>query len=611
MALSPGQVLNNRYRIVKLLGQGGFGAVYQAWDVNLEAYRAVKENLDTSLEAQRQFKLEAQILDKLSHPNLPRVIDHFIIPEQGQYLVMDFVDGEDLAEMLRRVGGPLPETQVLEWVSQVCDALSYLHSRNPPIIHRDIKPANIKIRPNGQAMLVDFGIAKVFDPNLKTTVGAQAYTPGYSPPEQYGIGSTDARSDVYALGATLYHLLSGQSPPASVDIMSGVVPALAPLQHFNPLVSPRVNAAVERAMQLNRSGRFGSAADFKAALASHPSPPTLNHKLWRWIGAGIVLVVGIIVAGALLVGGLLGTNGGNAYDTVTTQALVDEVATNTVEKQATQTSQEIIPSSFTPTGESLSIKPDPTRSQTPHLIPTPSGLPQRITDSQGGEMALIPAGEFQMGSESGDSDERPVHTVYLDDFYIDVYEVTNALYRQCVDSGACSQPQQLSSKTHTSYYNAPSFSQYPVIWVDWHQANSLCQWRGARLPTEAEWEKAARGTNNRIYPWGNANPNCELANLKGCTGDTMAVGSHPAGASSYGIMDMAGNVWEWISDWYQSDYYSISPSENPQGPTFGDERVWRGGSWLAIDSYMMTAFRSSARPDYSRESVGFRCARSP
>jgi len=159
MTLSQGEVLQGRYRVVKKLGEGGFGAVYQAWDINLECHRAVKENLDISIKAQHQFKFEAKILNQLSHPNLPRVIDHFIIAGQGQYLVMDYVEGQDLALMLQN--GPLPESRVLPWIIQVCDALSYLHAQTPPVIHRDIKPENIKITPEGKAMLVDFGISKI------------------------------------------------------------------------------------------------------------------------------------------------------------------------------------------------------------------------------------------------------------------------------------------------------------------------------------------------------------------------------------------------------------------------------------------------------------------
>jgi len=251
--------------MVKQLGQGGFGAVYRAWDTSLEKPCAIKENLGTTDEAQRQFRREATILANVIHPNLPRVTDHFIIPGQGQYLVMDYVEGEDLQSMLERTGGPLPTQQVLSWMGQVCDALSYLHSQNPPIIHRDIKPANIRITPSGQAMLVDFGIAKIFDPHMKTTTGARAVTPGFSPPEQYGQGTTDSRSDIYALGATIYALLTGQIPPDSVNLISGGA-APHPTQEINRQVPAHVSNAIARAMQVNRTSRFENTRDFKAAL---------------------------------------------------------------------------------------------------------------------------------------------------------------------------------------------------------------------------------------------------------------------------------------------------------------------------------------------------------
>ncbi len=280
MPLAQGQVLNNRYRVVKLLGQGGFGAVYRAWDMNLSRPCAVKENLDASAEAQAQFSREALILANLNHPNLARVIDYFFVPGQGQYFVMDFVEGEDLQEMLdgavsgqRSAFSGLPEEQVLPWISQICDALDYLHSQNPPIIHRDIKPANIKITPQGKAMLVDFGIAKIFDPNLKTTVGARAVTPGFAPPEQYGQGKTDNRTDIYALGATLYTLLTGQVPPESVEIMSGNAAPPPPVAAANPRISRTVSEAVSKAMALNRTERFHRVSELRAALSESAAPP--------------------------------------------------------------------------------------------------------------------------------------------------------------------------------------------------------------------------------------------------------------------------------------------------------------------------------------------------
>lgn len=263
MAFEAGYILNSRYRIVKLLGQGGFGAVYKAWDLNLSHSCAVKENLDTSLEAQRQFTREATVLANLSHPNLPRVTDHFIIPDQGQYLVMDFIEGEDLQTLLEK-DGAIPQDRVLTWMLQVMDALAYLHGRTPPVLHRDIKPANIKITPDGKAVLVDFGLVKLFDSHVKTTIGARAITPGYSPPEQYGQGSTDTRTDIYALGATMYALLTGMQPPESVQRVG--YDTLRPAHVVNPNVSARVGNAVTQAMALSPDNRFRAIPQFRTAL---------------------------------------------------------------------------------------------------------------------------------------------------------------------------------------------------------------------------------------------------------------------------------------------------------------------------------------------------------
>ncbi len=279
MTLATGTIVNTRYRIVKLLGQGGFGAVYKAWDLNLNRTCALKENLDTSPEAGRQFVREAQVLASLSHPNLPRVNDHFLVPGQGQYLVMDLIEGEDLESMIQRQG-VLPSQQALYWIGQIADALQYMHNQQPPVIHRDIKPANIRITPEGRAMLVDFGLVKIYDPHLQTTIGARAVTPGYSPPEQYGQGTTDARADIYALAATLYALLTGQQPQESVQRI--VADRVVAANMINRQVAATVGQTIQQAMALTPSRRYQTTADFKAALSALPplaprpiSPPPL------------------------------------------------------------------------------------------------------------------------------------------------------------------------------------------------------------------------------------------------------------------------------------------------------------------------------------------------
>jgi serine/threonine protein kinase len=201
MTLEVNSILNNRYLILEIIAHGGMGSIYRAYDQSLNIHVAIKENLFISDDSSRQFHREATILAGMRHPNLPRVIDHFVIPDQGQYLAMDYIEGEDLRERINRLG-VLGEVEIILMGSAICDALSYMHSRIPPIIHRDIKPGNIKISPDGHYTLVDFGLAKA-DQGLQTTIGAQSLTPGYAPPEQYGQG-TDNRSDIYALGATLY-----------------------------------------------------------------------------------------------------------------------------------------------------------------------------------------------------------------------------------------------------------------------------------------------------------------------------------------------------------------------------------------------------------------------
>jgi serine/threonine-protein kinase len=261
--------LQSRYRLESELGRGGFGAVYKAWDLNISRPCAVKENLDPSVEAARQFAREASVLANLSHPHLPRVTDHFSIPGKGQYLVMDFVDGEDLASILER-DKEVPVQQAVEWALQVADALEYLHEQEPPVLHRDIKPANIRITRKNRAMLVDFGLVKLYSPGMQTTLGARAVTPGYAPPEQYGKGKTDVRTDIYALGATLYHILTGVEPLESVQRVSGE--RMPSPNQLNPKIPVPLSQAIERALALDPAQRFQSVGEFRRALRASLEP---------------------------------------------------------------------------------------------------------------------------------------------------------------------------------------------------------------------------------------------------------------------------------------------------------------------------------------------------
>lgn len=249
-------------------------------------------------------------------------------------------------------------------------------------------------------------------------------------------------------------------------------------------------------------------------------------------------------------------------------------------------------------------------SETPtSQLSTPTPFPEEIIDANGISMRLVLASEFTMGNENGSPDERPTHKVYLGTYYIDKYEVTNAAYKRCVDIGKCDPPKQVNSYTRDSYYGNSQFDNYPVIYVDWSMAKNYCEWRGTSLPTEAQWEKAARGIDGRTYPWGE-DINCDKLNYDGCNGDTTIVGGYLDGVSPYGLYDMAGNVWEWMEDWYSEPYYLNSPSEDPLGPESGQSRVLRGGAWGSGENLMRASLRGSYAPDSPNVDIGFRCARS-
>jgi len=305
------------------------------------------------------------------------------------------------------------------------------------------------------------------------------------------------------------------------------------------------------------------------------------------IAAVVVLIIGIVGGGFLFSSGALnflsqGNNTNLPASTPTTQAVVEAPVT-------------------------------PTEANTPTIEPTavPNlGIGSTIVSEKDGMTLLyVPAGEFTMGSDDGDSNEKPIHKVTLDAFWIDKTEVTNAMYALCVNVDQCNPPTATGSYSQGEYFGNPEFDNYPVIFVLWNDANDYCAWADRRLPTEAEWEKAARGENAYTYPWGNVAPKNNLLNYDNVVGDTTEVGNYPDGVSPYGALDMAGNVWEWVNDWHSDTYYASSPTSNPLGPDSGNERVLRGGSWVDDVYAMRSALRAYIGPADASYIVGFRCSR--
>lgn len=361
-------------------------------------------------------------------------------------------------------------------------------------------------------------------------------------------------------------------------------------------------------------------------------------------GCGLFLLAGLVI----LVGGGLyylitpGKSGSPVAESTKSilNRLIPPSVTSTFTISPPTSTSTISPPTFTAT--QIPASPTPSETPTVTLSPSPTGIPRRFIDEHGVEMVLIPSGEFRMGmeisvavseckkwSEEGCwaqwfADYEPVHKVFLPEYYIDLTETTNASYAECVADGDCTIPATMRSESRMSYYNNPDYLQYPVIDVTWGQAEEYCVWRGARLPTEAEWEKAARGEKGDIYPWGNqfdgtllnwCDKNCthKWANRSFDDGfsDTAPVDAYPEGASPYGVLNMVGNVWEWVQDWYSAYYYKFSPFENPLGPESGAYRVVKGGSFYNAIYFVMAAERDGAAPIEKNIVQGLRCARTP
>ena len=377
MDLAPNTLLNNRYRISSLLGKGGMGAVYLAYDLSLEQNVALKSNYNPSQDSTTQFLQEARLLANLRHPTLPRVIDYFIL-EQTQYLVMDYIPGEDLGAILKR-DGMQPVELVLKWAEELGAALNYLHRQNPPVIHRDIKPGNIKLSTGGEAILVDFGIAKAAEASQATATGAMGYTPGYAPPEQYGQARTGPYSDQYSLAATLYALLTNQIPVDSVQrALDRAV--LTPMNLLNPEIPAHVQHAIERAMSVRPQDRFPEISEFIRALLdpsfqptipapSHESDfppiesqsdsPTKSKKSWIWITVGIGAIL-------MLLAGIAGT--AFLFSNRKAQATATLPPTVLVEEKPTDPAVAVEQPQTTPTPLTTDT---PSPSETPQPSPTP------------------------------------------------------------------------------------------------------------------------------------------------------------------------------------------------------------------------------------------------
>ena len=636
---SPEAILQGRYRIRRQLGRGGLGTVYEALDLRVNALVALKQaNSGGDAQSRRDFKSEAELLANLHHQALPKVMDYFIEGDD-EFLVMEYIPGYDLLELLARRGSPFHVDSVARWADDLLDLLEYLHQRKPAILHRDIKPANLKLTQDEKIFLLDFGLAKGAAGQMATLLtnrSVQGFTPVYSPLEQILGRGTDQRSDLYSLGATMYHLLSGVPPTDAATRYelseSGQLDPLLPLRDINPRVPFAIADLITRAMAIPRKERPENAGEMRRSLSSAhaeakrsarpkseagkdvegqrhettqegrvgatdpgermevalsvpgleaPEPPPTGARGKGRIllmGAGVLAVIGIVIAVTLW------TRSGS---------------------RSTATSREIPASSPSP---SPSVAGGPAVANT-SPSPSPGAVAvSTITENFNGasmEMVLVPAGTFMMGSpdDQGYVTERPQHQVSVPAFYVSKYEVTQKQYQALMG-------------INTSEFQGEDL---PVENVSWRFAEDYCDrlsqvtGRKYRLPTEAEWEYACRAGTTTNYAFGNSLSASQANFDAGSIGGNAQPGVNrqrttPVGSfkpNGFGLYDMHGNVWEWCLDVYH-DSYNGAPVDGSAWTDVSGSRVVRGGSWISRADALRSAVRERGEEEFESAGIGFR-----
>jgi len=613
---------------------------------------------------QERFQLEAQLGARLDHPNLVRVYD-FEQADDTLILVMEYCPGGSLADRLaaaRAQGRALSVDFVVSLAQDLVRGLAQLHQLD--LVHRDIKPSNILFGGKDLGKVGDLGLVQTPGGlSQRSLLGSLSPrhpgTPGYMSPEQETqTNYLRSTSDVYALGVVLFEALSGRNynnlkPGARVSSLRADVPSwldelLAHMLLEDPKARPwdgdevlgllaqgvqedarQQQAALERqaaeekarreaverqqkeqeerqkqaeqarraaeekarrdaedVQRLEAQARQQAKARIQSQRAAEESFAKAKSQPTESVGGSRrspILGISLALAGVVILGFAIVRLAGLFFPTA------PSVKQPAAAVQATDTVTSL-----------------PAAAQSSET---------RTSPVDGMELVYVPAGEFQMGSDylvgyGGEIvGEEPVHAVFLDAYWIDRTEVTNAMYALCVDAGKCEEPDKKSSKTQGSYYGNPDYANYPVIYLSYYDAQQYCNWAGRRLPTEAEWEKAARGVDGNNFPWGYEWPNCSVVAVSGCNDlDVSQVGSFPLGESPYGLLDTAGNVFEWVSDWYAEDYYAYSPDRNPSGPETGQDRIMRGGSFNCLDFLLQLAYRFPRKPDFSDWDTGVRCA---
>ena len=633
MTYNPGEILLNEYRIEKKIGEGAFGEVYLVTNLSLKVQRAVKVLRQDApglgsqeFEGSRaRFQLEAQLGAQLNNPTAnPHLLQvHSFKTLDGLLLLeMEYAPGGNLEHRLAKLRAQkesMPIAEALQTAVEVALGLAALHASN--IVHRDLKPSNILFDEHGHARVADLGLAQTLGDysqrsQLSDSLAPQhPGTPLYMSPEQANTRrGLQSASDIYALGVVLFEMLTGKNynllkPGTRAASLRKDIPADLDKLLFQMLSD----------IPKERPWDGAEAARLLQAVLDK------KKKSFPWW----LLITGLILAGccgSIAVYMLWPKPGGAAP--------VPAPILPTI-SVSLPTSQAISPTNIpvVPTLGQVSAPATaaPAATSTPAATATSGpGIGSTFVRKQDGmSMVFVPAGKFTMGSGSNDPREQPLHTVNLSAFWIDQTDVTNAMFKTFTQ--ALNYKTQAEVDGQADVFNTSAgfvsttgadwqhplgpgssltgLDDHPVVQVSWQDASSYCAWAGASLPSEAQWEKAARGPQAKIYPWGNQF-NSNNANYGQKTGATSSVTQYQSGASPYGAYDMAGNVWQWVADWYSENYYQASPANDPTGPGAGTYRGVRGGSWYNAGPDVRTTIRGTGVPSSSYSLIGFRCVRS-
>jgi formylglycine-generating enzyme required for sulfatase activity/class 3 adenylate cyclase len=615
-----------RYEILARLGVGGMGLVYKARDREtgeIVALKVLKAEIAEQPALNDAFKNELRLAWKITHKNVCRIYD-FNRTDGVSFISMEFIEGESLRRVLNRFSALSTRTGI-KIATQICEGLREAHAQG--IVHRDLKPENLMIDGSGNVKLMDFGLAHLVAEGSTATVG----TPSYMAPEQAQGEQVDLRCDIYSLGLVLFEMFTGS---AAFTGDTPIAVALKQIQDVptNPrdidrTIPDHVAKAILRCLEKDPAKRFQSVEELQAAILTESSSQKVASKLRNEAprtAVGVTAGVVFLLIAAFIIFGRGGTNrqeiplapsdaefaAFHLAESVDTQGAWNAFLENYGKGELATAARERV-KKLVAQEESLKNSADPkvVSSNVPAPTTKPVDATPRLKSSALVETVLIPGGVFMMGNDAGRGDEKPRHQVRVDAFRMSRSEVTNREYFAFLEDTGHARPRDPAfAKNYLMAH--PNL---PVVNVDYDDAIAFCKWASkklgvtVRLPTEAEWEYAARGHNpDSVFPWGTADAKSRARYRDNTPRDVPTVPRDAFPPNDFGLYNMNGNVWEWVSDFYSKDYYNVSPVKNPGGPAAGTKRVVRGGSWADDETQLANPRRASRDPKEHSDQIGFR-----